>query len=467
MLGAWNEAGAASAGDLLGAHWLAPARHGPLGDTLLRDPEATEAPVDPGLTHRPLLDLLVQLTLIIASARLGGRAARHFGQPRAVGEIVFGIGIGAILTSGLFPLPGPLVGMASSPTLGLLAGLGLVLVVFQIGIEFEFSHLRDRHNRRATFLIATMGILVPFASGLGLGLLSWEPLAREADRMAYALFVATAFAITALPVLGRILIELDLHRSRMGTIAIAAAALTDVIGWLLLGTVTALTLARFSGPELGLRIALVGAFGAMAWWLLRPALYRILGPARLDERGLPGDLMAVVLLAALCAGALTEALGIYAVFGGFIAGVLLHDHGRFVAAWRRQVGGFVEVFFLPLFFTYTGMRLGVTDLNTGGLWSWCAVFVLAAMASKLAGCWWAARHTGLAEAEAVAMGFLMNTRGLMELVVLNVGLDLGVIPRSVFTMLVLMAVLSTVITCPVLQRVGIARGLALREGDRA
>ena len=205
----------------------------------------------------------------------------------------------------------------------------------------------------------------------------------------------------------------------------------------------------------------------MAWWLLRPALYRILGRARLDERGLPGDLMAVVLLAALCAGALTEALGIYAVFGGFIAGVLLHNHGRFVAAWRRQVGGFVEVFFLPLFFTYTGMRLGLTDLNTGGLWSWCAVFVLAAMASKLAGSWWAARHAGLAEPEALAMGFLMNTRGLMELVVLNVGLDLGVIPRSVFTMLVLMAVLSTVITCPVLQRVGIARGLALREGDRA
>jgi Kef-type K+ transport system membrane component KefB len=173
--------------------------------------------------------------------------------------------------------------------------------------------------------------------------------------------------------------------------------------------------------------------------------------------------MAVVLLAALCAGALTEALGIYAVFGGFIAGVLLHDHGRFVAAWRRQVGGFVEVFFLPLFFTYTG----VTDLNTGGLWSWCAVFVLAAMASKLAGCWWAAWQTGLAGPEAVAMGFLMNTRGLMELVVLNVGLDLGVIPRSVSTMLILMAVLSTVITCPVLQRVGIARGLALREGDRA
>ena len=155
--------------------------------------------------------------------------------------------------------------MASSPTLGLLAGLGLVLVVFQIGIEFDFSHLRDRHNRRATLLIATMGIIVPFASGLGLGLLSWEPLAREADRLAYVLFVATAFAITALPVLGRILIELDLHRTRIGTIAIAAAAVTDVIGWLLLGTVTALTLARFSGPELGLRVVLVGAFGAMAF----------------------------------------------------------------------------------------------------------------------------------------------------------------------------------------------------------
>lgn len=137
-----------------------------------------------------------------------------------------------------------------------------------------------------------------------------------------------------------------------------------------------------------------------------------------------------------------------------------------MAAWRRQVGGFVEVFFLPVFFTYTGMRLGVTDLNTDGLWSWCAVFVVAAMASKLAGCWWAAWQTGLAEPEAVAMGFLMNTRGLMELVALNVGLDLRVIPRSVFTMLVLMAVVSTIITCPALECVGIGRGLVLREGDR-
>ncbi|MGQ0595561.1 MAG: cation:proton antiporter, partial [Gammaproteobacteria bacterium] len=421
----------------------------------------------PGLTHRPLLDLLLQVIVIIASARLGGRAARHFGQPRAVGEIVSGIGIGAVLTSRLIPLPEPLVGMASSPTLGLIAGLGLVLVVFQIGIEFDFSHLRDRHNRRATLLIATAGVIVPFVTGLGLGLLSWEPLAREADRLAYALFVATAFAITALPVLGRILIELGLHPTRIGVIAIAAAAITDLVGWLLLGAVTALTLARFSAPQLGLRIALVGAFIAMAWWLVRPTLYRAIGRVRLDGRGLlPGDLMAVVLLAALSAGAVTEYLGIYAVFGGFIAGVLLHDHGRFVAAWRRQVGGFVEVFFLPLFFTYTGMRLGVTDLHTGGLWSWCAVFVLAAMASKLAGCWWAARRAGLVEAEAVAMGFLMNTRGLMELVVLNVGLDLGVIPRSVFTMLVLMAVLSTVITCPVLKRVGLVRGLALPNGGR-
>ncbi|MGH8567506.1 MAG: cation:proton antiporter, partial [Gammaproteobacteria bacterium] len=372
--------------------------------------------MDPGLTHRPLLDLLLQIIVIIASARLGARAARRFGQPRAVGEIVSGIGIGAVLASGLIPLPGPLVGMVSSPTLGLIAGLGLVLVVFQIGIEFDFSHLQDRRNRRATLLIATVGVIVPFVTGLGLGLLSWEPLARAADRLAYALFVATALAITALPVLGRILIELGLHRTRIGVIAIAAAALTDLVGWLLLGAVTALTLARFSVPELGLRIALVGAFVAMAWWMVRPALYRAIGRVRLDERDLlPGDLVAVVLLAALCAGAVTEYLGIYAVFWGFIAGVLPHDHGRFVAAWRRQVGGFVEVFFLPVFFTYTGMRLCVTDLDTGGLWSWCAAFVLAPMASKLGGCWWAARRAGLVATEAVAMGFLMNTRGLMEL----------------------------------------------------
>ncbi len=423
--------------------------------------------MEPGLTHPPLLDLLVQLAVIIAAARIGGRAAAFFAQPRAVGEIVSGIGIGAFLASGSLPLPGPLTGMPSSPTLGLLAGLGVVLVVFQIGLEFDFSHLRDGRSRRATLCIATLGIAVPFACGLGLGLWSWAALAREAERLDYALFVATAFSITALPVLGRILIELELHRSRIGTIAITAAALTDVIGWLLLGTVTALSLARFSAQALVLRVVLVGAFGAAAWWLLRPALLGILARTRLDERGLPGDIVAVVLIAALGAGALTEALGIYAVFGGFIAGVLLHDHGRFVDAWRRQVGGFVEVFFMPIFFTYTGMRLGVAELQTGGLWSWCAIFIFLAMASKLAASWFAARQSGLAEPEALAMGFLMNTRGLMELVVLNVGLDLGVIPRSVFTMLVLMAVLSTAITAPLLHGLGITRGLALPAGDKA
>ncbi len=415
--------------------------------------------------HNTILDLLLQLILIIASARIGGRAAGRFGQPRAVGEIVSGIAVGAVLYSGLIPLPAPLAGMGSSPALAAIAQLGLVLVVFQIGLEFDFEHLKERRSGRATLLIATAGVLIPFATGLGLGLLSWSRLAPDTHRLAYALLVATAFSITALPVLGRILIELDLNRTRIGALSITAAALTDVVGWLLLGAVTAMTLARFSVPELSLRIALVGAFAVASWWLMRPALHRLI--ARVDEGGLSADLIALVLLAALAAAALTEALGIYAVFGSFMAGVLLHDHRVFAHAWRRQVGAFVVVFFLPVFFTYTGMRLGLSELHTGGLWNWCAAFVLAAMASKILACGWAARVAGLGQADAFAIGILMNARGLMELVVLNVGLDLGVIPTTVYTMLVVMAVLSTVITCPLLRSVGIRTRLRIGEGGEA
>jgi Kef-type K+ transport system membrane component KefB len=163
---------------------------------------------------------------------------------------------------------------------------------------------------------------------------------------------------------------------------------------------------------------------------------------------LPHDLMAIIIILIFVSGLITYKLGVFVIFGGFVAGVMLHEHRRFVDAWKKTVSHFVTVFFLPIFFTFTGLRTNVHGLDSLALWGWCAAIIAAATFGKFFGCTFAARFCGLSWAEAGCLGIMMNTRALMELVVINVGFDLGVIPPNVFTMLVLMAIVSTVVTAP-------------------
>jgi len=404
---------------------------------------------------------LLQLTVIVLAGRLGGALARRWGQSSAVGEIIVGILLGPSLFGLLAPGSFDFVFHSAPPEpMQVLSQLGLILLMFQIGIEFDFSHLTERDNRKAVTWVAAAGLVAPFSLGLAFGWLSAPALSPRADRLASGLFIATAFSITALPILGRIMIEFELTRRPIGVIAISAAAINDVIGWLLLALVTTLTLSHFDAAEFGTKVALVGVFIVVAWRLVRPLLK--LAVRRTRHHGhLSPQLMGILLAAIFLCAMTTYKLGIFAIFGGFVMGVLVHDEQDLVAAWKERIGHFVTVFFLPIFFTYTGLRTNISGLDSAALWGWCVLTTLLATLGKFGGSYVAARGCGLGHAEASVLGIMMNTRALMELIVINVGYDLGVISQDVFTMLVLMAIVSTVVTTPGLRHWLPRMGLAI------
>jgi len=400
-----------------------------------------------------LFFVLLQLVVIVVAARVGSTLARRWGQSAVVGEILAGILLGPSLFGLLAPDAFALVFRSvSSEPLTMLSQIGLLLLMFQIGLEFDFGHLLEARIQKAVAAVAAATLVVPFVIGLAFGYLSAPILSPGIDAYATALFVATAFSITALPTLGRIMMELGIQRSAIGVIAISAAALNDVVGWLMLAVVSALAVAGFSAGAFSWQVFLLAAFVVLAWFAIRPLVKRAL--ARLAPAdGTLGDHQLGLLVAMIFLGGMaTYKLGVFAIFGGFVAGVLLHDDRKLVAAWNARVGQFVIVFFLPIFFTYTGLRTEVGALDTAAMWGWCLLLIVLATVAKFGAAYVAARSVGMTHVQAKVLGIMMNTRALMELVVLNVGLDLGVISRPMFTMLVLMAVFSTVITTPLLRR---------------
>jgi len=404
-------------------------------------------------THRNELLLfytLLELTLIVLAGRIGGGLAKRFGQSTAVGEIIIGICLGPSLFGLLAPHVFDYVfHSAPAEPLTILSNLGLVLLMFQIGLEFDFAHLTERVNRAAVLRVSIACLALPFACGFALGLFIAES-SSPAARINTALFIATAFSITAMPILGRIMMELDLTRTRLGVIAISSAAINDVVGWLLLALVTTLTVSDFVAGRFALRIAMVAAFGLISTMVVRPLLKKAIRKSRPRDGTLSANLLGGLLAVIFVAAMTTYQIGIFAIFGGFMMGVILYDEAELVAAWRARLGDFVTVFFLPVYFTYTGLRTSIGGLESAD-WGRCLAIVAAASLAKLAGGYMAARRSGLNHPESAIIAYMMNTRGLMELIVINVGLDLGVISPKVFTMLVIMAIFSTVITTPALR----------------
>ncbi|MDP9012934.1 MAG: cation:proton antiporter [Pseudomonadota bacterium] len=395
---------------------------------------------------------LLELAIIVLAGRVGGALASRFGQSPAVGEIIIGILLGPSLFGWLSPHTFNFVFHSAPPEpLLILSQLGLVLLMFQIGLEFDFAHLAERANRAAVARVSIACLSLPFASGLVLGYFLAPDAATPAARINTALFVATAFSITALPILGRIMIDFNLTRTRLGVVAISAAAVNDVVGWLLLALITALTVSNFVGSEFALRVAMVGTFGLVSGKIVRPLLKRGIRLSNPRAGKMSANLLGGLLVVIFAAAMTTYQIGIFAIFGGFMMGVILFDEPELVAAWRERVGGFVTVFFLPIFFTYTGLRTSIGGLDTVADWNWCLAIVAVASVSKFGGAYAAARRSGFDRAESAMMGFMMNTRALMELIVINVGFDLGVISQKMFTMLVIMAIVSTVVTTPALR----------------
>jgi Kef-type K+ transport system membrane component KefB len=404
---------------------------------------------------------LLELTVIVIAGRVGAALAKRIGQSAVVGEILMGIALGPSLLGLIAPQAFEYLFRSATPEpLQVLAGLGLVLLMFQIGLDFDFSHLSERSNRALVVRVSAACLVLPFAIGLVFGYYAAPALSPQANRLDSALFVATAFSITALPVLGRILLDLRMTRTRLAVIAISAAAVNDVAGWLLLALVTALTVATFDGAHYGLRILLIAAYVFLCIVGLRPLLKTIVRRSNPTEGRISGNLLALLLVVVFLSAMATYKLGIFAVFGAFLIGVILFDEPELVRAWQERLGQFVTVFFMPIFFTYTGLRTSIGSLSTRSAWGWCALTIALATLGKFGGAYVGARRSQLDHTQATLLAFMMNTRGLMELVVINVGLDLGVISQQMFTILVLMAIVSTVITTPALRfylpRAGIA-----------
>jgi Kef-type K+ transport system membrane component KefB len=420
-----------------------------------------------------LLPVLVQLVVIIAAARAFGALARRLGQPSVVGEIAAGLLLGPSLFGWVCPewfaavfrpeLPGVEQSLADAmlpKIFNVVAQFGLIFLMFLVGLELEPGHVRD--HGRAVVLVAVAGLLVPFGLGAGLGLLIHphlepHPTAGAPAPAGVALFTGLTLAVTAIPVLGRIMLELNVTRTRLGAVTLAAAGISDACGWILLATAAAMIHSKFDPMETLRMAGLTVGFVLVAWLAVRPALVRYFAHSlRANGGRFSATALAVLLVSILLSAVATNLVGIFAVFGAFVLGAALSDQSDVHRAASAKLRDLVTSFFVPVFFTYTGLRTDITAISGGKLWLWCAALAAAAAAGKLAGCGLAARACGFTWKESGIVGAMMNARGLMALVAINIGYELGVIPRSLFCMLVIMALATTTLTTPLL--------LLLRKG---
>lgn len=399
-----------------------------------------------------LQSILLQFIVVIAASRAIAWVGKRFGQAEVVSEMLAGILLGPSLFGYLAPdafsyifAPG------NGPVFGGFAQVGLVLLMFQIGLDFELSAVAT--SKRTVVLVSALGIAVPFALGAATSLYFYDALpAPRPGETSFILIFAVSMSITALPVLGRIFSETGFVRTRPGAIAISAAAIDDVVGWLLLGAVTLLIAGSFSMDWVAVRVAGILAVCAVAFYLVRPLVHRYFDRLLAKHDRLEQTAISVVLVLLFACAIATSKLGLHALIGGFILGVALHQHRPFVTAWKARIGPLVSTLFLPVFFTFTGLRTDVGSLRGGAEVLQCGLVCAIAFAGKYGGGYLGARLSGEPPRVAHVLGICMNTRGLMELVVLNIGFELGVLPRSLFTQLVYMAVLTTVVATPLIRR---------------
>jgi Kef-type K+ transport system membrane component KefB len=395
------------------------------------------------LTH-----VLIALVVIILVARGLGSIFRRIGQPPVMGEIIGGILLGPSLLGRVAPEAYAfLLPPSVAPHLGVLAQVGVILYMFLVGLHLDTRLIRQRTE--ASVAISHTSILAPFLLGSALSLFLYRRWAAPGVPFpVFAMFLGVSMSVTAFPVLARILTDRHMHKSALGSLALACAAVDDVTAWCLLALVVGV--ARSDPSQVFLTAGLTAAFIGVLYFLVRPVARRFVAQRSKAPERSQGTL-AVACVALLVCALATESIGIHALFGAFLLGALIPHDSQVARDIHAKLEDAVVVLLLPVFFAFTGMRTQMGLLSGPEEWIACGLIVLVASTGKFGGSLIAARLTGSTWRESAALGILMNTRGLMELIVLNVGLDLGVLSPALFAMLVLMAVVTTVATTPILQ----------------
>lgn len=401
--------------------------------------------------HHPLSILLIQIIAVLLMVRLFGFLFKHIGQPGVIGEIVAGIVLGPSVLGYFFPdVFQALFPPESFTNLELLSQVGLVLFMFVIGMELDFSVLKNKINE--TLVISHAGILVPFFLGIVASYWIYEEYAAaQTAFLPFALFIGISMSITAFPVLARIIQERNMTKTSLGTLAIASAANDDVTAWCLLAVVIAIAKAGTFASAL-YAIGLTALYIIIMFMVVRPFLKKV-GEVYANQEVINKTFVALILLILIISSTLTEIIGIHALFGAFMAGVVMPPSIGFRKVMMEKVEDIALVFFLPLFFAFTGLRTEIGLINSPALWGVCLLLITVAVAGKLGGCAVAARLVGESWKDSFTIGTLMNTRGLMELVALNIGYEMGVLPPSIFVILVIMALVTTFMTTPLLHLV--------------
>lgn len=394
-----------------------------------------------------LAKLLCALSAILIVTQVFGRIAKRLGEPAVVGEVIGGIVAGPSLLGYFFPAFSALLFPPEViPQISIIAQLGIIFYMFVVGLEFDLGSLKN--NAHSTLFVSHISIILPMILGFFLGAFTYENFAPPGVKpLYYSLFMGISLSITAFPVLARILTDKKIEKTKLGKIALACAAIDDVTAWCLLALCLSLLQANLSD---GLVTMLLSAL-YIAFMLLvaKPLLKKWIEKVEQVEK--PSlNALAFFFVALFISALVTELIGIHAIFGAFLLGVIIPHNSLIKEELTAYTESLSKLVFLPAFFVFTGLRTQIALLNSTEDWLWCALIIFLATLGKFGGATLAARYSGHSWRESSALGILMNTRGLVELVVLNIGLDMGVLSPRLFTLLVIMALVTTFMTSPIL-----------------
>lgn len=396
----------------------------------------------------PLMTLLMQIIIILLFCRIFSSLFNLMGQPGVLGEIIAGIILGPSVLGNYFPDTFNFIfNKESLENVYLISQIGLILFMFVIGLEVDFKVLKNKFNE--TLVISHAGILVPFFLGIISSFYIYTKYAsHQTSFLAFALFIGISMSITAFPVLARIVQERNLSNTPLGVLSIASAANDDVTAWCLLAIVIALTKSGTTESAF-ITVALTLIYIVFMFFCVRP-FFRKISQIHANNEILNKSLIGLIFLTLIISASITELIGIHALFGGFIAGVVMPSNLGFRHIMMNKVEDVTLAFFLPLFFAYTGLNTNLLLINSWSMVGVCVMLIMIAIAGKFGGCTIAAKLVGETWHDSLTIGILMNTRGLMELVALNIGYEMGVLPKSIYAVLIIMALVTTFMTTPAL-----------------